>query len=92
MNYIDVRWRHENELYPIRLVSELDADNVETRKLEFFRDGSVGFASEFGSSRGVQLGVVAVPSLENINSDEQFNGVEISKADFEMLWSNATLP
>ncbi len=91
MNYIDVRWQHENELDPIRLVSELDAGNFETRKLEFFRNGSVGFASVFGASRGVELGVAPVPSLEDINRDEQFNGVEISQADFEKMWSNATL-
>jgi len=92
MKYIDVRWLHENELDPIRLVSELDAENFEARKLEFFRDGSVGYASESGASRGVELGVAPVPSLEEINHDEEFQGIEISKFDFEKLWSGAISP
>jgi hypothetical protein len=90
MRYIDVRWLHQFKYDPIRLVSELDADNFETRKLEFFRDGNIGFADENGNSFGVELGEVPVPALDEINSDVQFDGVEISEAYFEKIWACAT--
>ncbi|MDO8177026.1 MAG: hypothetical protein Q7T62_02165 [Undibacterium sp.] len=91
MTYIDVRWIHENEFDPIRLVSELGSDSFETRKLEFFRNGSIGYAGEFGASHGVELGTVPVPSLEEINRDAEFKGIEISNADFEEMWSRAAV-
>lgn len=46
MKYIDVQWVHSLENEPIRLVSELDGDNFETRKLEFFRNSTIGYATE----------------------------------------------
>ncbi|REG50447.1 hypothetical protein B0G80_6879 [Paraburkholderia sp. BL6669N2] len=39
--FIDVAWTHGFETEPIRLVSQLDNERYEIRKLEFFRDGRV---------------------------------------------------
>jgi hypothetical protein len=89
MRYIDVKWLHENAGDPIRLVSELNLDGYEMRKLEFFRDGSVGFAFASGASHGVELGTASVPPLDEINAIGEFDGVEISSADFEVLWTTA---
>jgi hypothetical protein len=86
MEFIDVTWRHKTESDPIRLVSELDEQRYEKRKLEFFADGRVGFASSASSSEGTMLGVEPVPPLSEINSDVQFSGSNISSADFEALW------
>lgn len=36
MTYIDILWHHSSGNDPTRLVSELDADRCELRKLEFF--------------------------------------------------------
>ena len=77
MKYIDVKWLHESEAYPVRLKSELNDQRFETRKLEFFRDGKVGFASANGATKGTDLGLMVVPDLEEINSDPQFQGSEI---------------
>ncbi|KRA21226.1 MULTISPECIES: hypothetical protein [unclassified Lysobacter] len=86
--HIDVHWHHAEPDYPIRLVSEIDADGYETRKLEFFLDGRVASASsredDFSDTR---LGEVPVPSLLEINSDPQFEGIAISAAVFEALWA-----
>ena len=87
MRYIDVKWLHDNEKYPIRLVSEIGSDDYEIRKLEFFKDGRCGFASEFEASLGVELGSATVPSLDEINTDCEFDGEEISQSDFERLWA-----
>lgn len=86
MRYIDVRWRHESPDDPIRLLSELDAAGWERRKLEFFADGRVGFASGTGAVAGTSLGIMAVPPLNEINAQSEFDGAEIDAATFETLW------
>lgn len=87
MGFIDVRWRHGSDKEPVRFVSELDDSRYETRKLEFFRGGQVGFASSVASSGNTELGIVPVPSVEEINSDPQFHASNIEKQEFESLWS-----
>lgn len=87
MRYIDVKWIHNFEEEPIRLVSELDFAGYETRKLEFFRDGRVGFASAAGASPGTELGTVPVQSIGEINGLGEFEGMTIKVMDFEVLWS-----
>jgi uncharacterized protein DUF6881 len=87
MEFIDVMWRHDNQEYPVRLVSELDAQRYETRKLEFFSNGVVGFASASESFGGAGLGLVPVPPLSEINSDPEFVGTAITAAQFEALWA-----
>ncbi|WP_081062398.1 DUF6881 domain-containing protein [Burkholderia cepacia] len=84
---IDVAWKHTYEEEPVRLVSVLDGDRYEVRKLEFFRDGSVGFADEIRSSLGTTLGTVPVPSSIEINADPEFEAQEIALEVFEALWS-----
>lgn len=49
---IDVLWKHACESEPVRLVSVLARNRYEVRKLEFFRDGRVGFAHETMSVLG----------------------------------------
>ncbi len=87
MNYIDVTWYTPDPEYPIRLVSELDENGFETRKLEYFRNGRVGFAVATASAHGCVLGKMAVPPLSQINADGEFTGVAISKDVFEQLWA-----
>jgi len=86
MRYIDVKWIHGNREVPTRLVSEIGEDEFETRKLEFFADGSVTYASTAIRSGDTVLGTVEVPLLEEINKDKEFKGIEINQSDFEELW------
>lgn len=86
MEFIDVKWLHDNQGEPVRLVSELDAQRHETRKLEFFANGVIGFASASESSGGTALGVLPVPPISEINADPQFAGTAISATQFEALW------
>jgi hypothetical protein len=90
MKYIDVAWLHESDSDPFRLVSELDDQRFEVRKLEFFRGGAIGFASGTTSTQGTGLGIAPVPELKDINSDAQFQGVEIGPQEFEFLWDEHT--
>lgn len=87
MQYIDVQWIHENSDDPVRLVSELDDERFETRKIEFFPHGKVGTADIDHSDPDTRLGEGAVPSLEEINADPQFLGIAIQAAEFEALWA-----
>ena len=86
MEYISVIWKHQNDREPVRLVSELDAARFERRKLEFFADGSVGFADDVHEDPRTMLGTVAVPPLSQINDDPQFDGVSITQNEFNQLW------
>ena len=86
MEYIDVIWRHELPSEPVRLVSELDGARFETRKLEFFRDGTVGFASTGAATGSTNLGLVPVPGLAEINADPEFDGTAMTPEEFEVLW------
>jgi len=86
MRYIDVNWTHETDEYPYRLVSEIGENQFEVRKLEFFRNGKIGFASSVRNTENTMLGIVEAPPLEEINSDNEFQGKNISKQEFELIW------
>jgi hypothetical protein len=86
LRYIDVYWKHESEAYPIRLVSEVNLDNFEIRKIEFFSDGTIGYANEISGSSTTELGTHEVPNIEDINSDPIFTAKIISKQNFDKLW------
>lgn len=87
MRYIDVIWLHESQEEPYRLVSEVSADNYELRKLEFFRSGFVGVASTTMNTEKTMLGSAEVPAIEEINANSEFQGKDISKQEFDNLWS-----
>lgn len=87
MKYIDIQWLHDLDDEPYRLVSEIDINSFEIRKLEFFSDGVVGYASEIFNTEKTMLGLIEVPSLDQINLDDEFQGKQISKISFERLWS-----
>ena len=86
MRYIDVAWLQNAADEPIRLVSELDKNAYEIRKIEFFRTGVVGFAGSGLTANGTRLGELPVPSLIEINKDVQFEAIEIEPEAFEKLW------
>lgn len=83
-------WRHDFEAEPIRLVSQLNYERYEVRKLEFFRDGRVGYADDHQSAMGTELGKLPVPRLAEIISDFQFSARVIESTLFERLWSQHT--
>lgn len=84
--YIDVAWVHHFPSEPVRLVSELDSEGRELRKLEFFRDGLVGFADRESEVRGTRLSETPLPSVAQINEDSQFIARNTSAEQFESLW------
>lgn len=90
MKYIRVAWKHQNPDEPTMLYSELDARRWETRKVEVFRNGRIGYASAEGESGGTQLGLVPVPEISEIAKEPEFEPVEITREDFESIWAKRT--
>ncbi len=86
MEYIDVIWKHSHKDEPIRLISELGTDRFELRKLQFFRDGTVEFADVNRETPRTGLGLVAIPSLDEINADDEFEATILSETEFEAMW------
>ncbi|WP_072389339.1 hypothetical protein [Hyphomicrobium sp. CS1BSMeth3] len=84
--YIRVQWLHGLQDEPVELWSELDKERFETRKLEVFRNGAVGYASASEAVEGTMLGTVPVPSLAEIAADSQFRPEEIPQSEFENRW------
>ena len=86
MAYLKVRWIHENPNDPVLLMSELDADRYEVRKVEAFADGRLGFASADHSSDETVLGEKPVPPASDIATDPQFIVEEFGAEEFERAW------
>jgi hypothetical protein len=89
MKYIHYLWIHKFQDYPVILVSEVDDQWFEKRKVEMWRNGKIGWADENSSSKGTILGFHAIGSLEENNSTSEFSGVEITKEEFEIFWNLA---
>src|ERR1035437_670067 len=79
--YLKVEWLHSFPDEPRWLYSELDADRNETRKVEGFPDGKLGYAALGKSSGGTRLSEVPIPPNAEIAADPQFRLVEILKFD-----------
>src|SRR5438132_81518 len=89
MIYLHTRWIHESSDDPVDLYAELDDDRFEVRKVEVFRNGSLGFANENESVNGTRLGEVAIPGIEAIDADPQFISESMTVREFENLWAEA---
>ena len=63
-------------------------ERIETRKLEFFKNGQVGYASDEKYHLSTRLGESTIPPLEEINANEEFTGKYISGEEFEALWNS----
>jgi len=61
----------------------LDDACWETRKVEIYSDGHCGYASDIQEYGKTRLGIEPIPPFEEINSDPQFQLVEIDRDEFE---------
>jgi hypothetical protein len=90
MRYQRVLWRHNFRDEPSVLWSEIGDDGFETRKVDEYRDGRLDYADENTRSGTTLLGDQPVPTLDEINADEEFTAAPISPSDFERVWQRAT--
>src|SRR5512139_3384469 len=91
MRYQRVAWLHDFLTEPVLLYAEIDREGWERRKVDRFRDGRLAWADEDHDSpdTGTFLSVEPMPDLNEINADREFDGVEISSAEFEAVWVEA---
>jgi hypothetical protein len=89
MDYLKVRWIHASSNDPVLLMSELDANRYEVRKVEVFADGRLGFASADGGSEETVLGEKPVPAASDIAADHQFIAETLDAEEFEKAWRAA---
>jgi hypothetical protein len=62
---------------------------MEVRKVEIFRDGSVGLAGRGKEEGGSFLGLEPTPENEEIARDPQFKLDEIDGLEFQRIWELA---
>ncbi|WP_328515591.1 DUF6881 domain-containing protein [Ralstonia pseudosolanacearum] len=91
MIYIRVNWIHKLPAEPVCIYSEMNSDRWETRKVEVYADGRIGFADGTTSACESMLSTEPLPTLREIAADPQFIPVEISQEEFEKIWSAALL-
>ena len=89
-SYLYSKWKDSPAGCPVEFYSELDDFRYETRKVEVFKDGKLGFASSAVASDDTQLGIVPVPPMSEIISQTEFESREISQREFEDKWQAAT--
>jgi hypothetical protein len=89
MIYISVTWHHSHSDEPVELVSELDSERYEVRKVEIYRDGRKDFANSSSRSGNTALGYEPIPPLNEIAADDQFTPRMITKEEFEVVWLEA---
>ena len=89
MRYSKLIWTHAFPNEPVEIYSEHDDRGWERRKIEMFRDGSMGFASPTESSDGTNLSLIQCPPDEEVNSEPEFRVVDITQDDFERVWTKA---
>lgn len=81
-------WEHDNPQHPVLIYSELDEERYETRKIEIFRDGRIGYATtELMDNGATGLSEGPIPSVEEINANPVLHAREISKEEFEQVWA-----
>ena len=86
MEYLKVAWIHQWDDEPVVIYSEMDDRRQETRKIEVFRDGRVGYAVGKIAQGGTLLSETPLPPLHSIASDRQFRPHKITQQSFEQVW------
>ncbi|WP_062260099.1 DUF6881 domain-containing protein [Endozoicomonas arenosclerae] len=89
-SYIYSKWHNSPSGLPVEFYSELNNDRFETRKIEIFKDGSIGYASSSESTKSTKLGIAPVPSLEEISKQPEFDIRVITPKQFEEKWQEVT--
>jgi hypothetical protein len=86
MEYLKVEWIHGWDDEPSVIYSEIDDCRRETRKIEVFRDGRIGYATSKIDYGGTLLSETPLPPLHSIASDRQFKPHKITQQSFEQVW------
>ena len=89
MIYLKVHWSHDSEKQPVAFYCEMEDDRMEIRKVELYADGSLGYANEKRSSGKTTLGALPMPTIAELSASPNHEAHEITRAEFDEIWSLA---
>lgn len=89
MKWIKVLWKHDQLEDPVVLLSEIDEDHWELRKIEIYADGRLGYADANREVGGTRLGIEPVPPLQEIAANDAFELQMLTEDEFEQAWRAA---
>ena len=92
MEYLLVIWRNSNPAMPKILYHEIGEDRYETRKIEVFDGGKIGYAygeveyCESNTFAPTMLSDQPYPNLNEMKNESDSWSIQISKNEFEDAW------
>jgi hypothetical protein len=86
MKYLLVEASNQPDDIPLKSYHQLDSSDSETRKIEIFKDGSVGWADGDTEVQSTRLARELFPTIEEIAEDADFSPKEITSEEFENAW------
>jgi len=89
-SYVHGVWLKANEDEPAEYYDELDADRYSMRGVRKYRDGRFEACSYASENWRDVMPEGPFPPIDEINRDPEFAAKEISRAEFETVWSQAT--
>lgn len=95
MEYYKIQWIHNFEDEPVLIFSEVGEDKYETRKVEIYKNGKIGYAFENLEFNGAGLSEKPFPPLNELNGKDEYEEIltsEISIGEFEAIWQDNVLP
>jgi hypothetical protein len=87
--YLRVAWHHDIHEEPVTLLSEI-VNGQEVRKIEIYRDGRLDYADGSRATGTTRLAEGLMPSIEEIDAQEEFTPEVIDAETFERAWQKAT--
>lgn len=90
MRYMHIELTTAEERVPQIIYSEIDDVEYEVRKVEIYFDGSVGYASSENEVGKTLLADQVIPTLEEIDNDNEIIATQLSREDFEIIWASYT--
>ena len=92
MRYLLAEWTHQEEDEPYLIYSEMDEERRETRRVEFYRNGST---FSYGGERGNEGALRREPFPEDLRDlrpetgEGDYTAREISPGLFYAIWNQA---
>ncbi|MBO2945983.1 hypothetical protein JJQ72_18545 [Paenibacillus sp. F411] len=87
MQFLKIEWIHEIADEPYIIYAELDDVGYENRKIEIYKNGRIGYATQSSEFGGSILSEQPYPAVEEIAANSEFILVQISKEEFESIWN-----
>jgi hypothetical protein len=88
-SYFHAVWFKANEDEPVEYCDELDAARYSIRCVRKFGDGRLEACSYASDNWRDVMPEGPFPPIVEINRDPEFSATEISKSEFESMWSQA---